>query len=133
MKKSNIKTAKDSLKIKTGSVQNFFADVGAVMQMADNKKSIKLKPRTITFEDPTDMLYFLSAVKIKLINTIRKKPDSITNLAKTMHRNISAVARDVNELEKVGIVQAHSVVNPGHGRCKIIELTATKLTLEAYI
>ena len=80
-----------------------------------------------------EMLHFLSTAKIKLINRIRQQPDSISNLAKDTHRKVSAVTRDINELEKVGIVQTHSVVNPGHGRHKIIQLTASKLKLEASI
>jgi len=79
------------------------------------------------------MLRFLSTAKLKLLRKIREQPDSITNLAKMTHRKVSAVTRDINELEKVGIVKTHSAVNPGHGRHKIIELTAKTLKLEASI
>jgi len=133
MKKTKRRNSHPAIKVKTGSIEDFFATVGSVMQAADKNMPIKIKPKTIIFEDPMDMLYFLSAGKLKLINEIRQKPDSVTNLAKAMHRKVSAVARDVNDLEKVGIVQIHSEINPGHGRRKIIELTAKKLTLEASI
>ncbi len=127
------KTDESLLKVKTGSIDEFFATVGSVMRAADKGEVIKPRIKTLTFEDPMEMLHFLSTAKLKLINRIRQHPDSISNLAKDTHRKVSAVTRDINELEKVGIVQTHSVINPGHGRRKIIELTASKLKLEASI
>jgi len=133
MTSSRRKNTKKRQKIKTGTVEAFFSDVGSAMRAADKKEKIKPRPKTITFEDPLEMLHILSIVKLKLINRIRKKPDSITNLAKATHRRISAVSRDVHELEEVGIVKIHSIVNPGHGRHKLIELTASSLKLEVSI
>lgn len=127
------KNEKKLLKLKTGSVDEYFSKVRAVMRLADKGKVLESGVKTLTFEDPLEMLHFLTRVKILLINRIRKQPDSIKNLAKDTHRKISAVARDVNELEKVGIVKTHSVINPGHGRHKIVELTAKELRLEASI
>lgn len=127
------KNEKSFLKVKPGSVEEFFSTVKSVMRSADKGEAIKPHIKTLTFEDPMEMLHFLSTLKIKLINRIRQHPDSISNLAKYTHRRVSAVARDISELERVGIVKTHSVVNPGHGRHKIIELTATKLKLEASI
>jgi len=127
------KEKKSLLKVKTSTVEEFFSTVGSVMRSADKAEAIKPHVKTLSFEDPMEMLHFLSAAKLKLIHRIRQQSDSITNLAKDTHRKISAVTRDINELEKVGIVKTHSVINPGHGRHKIIELTATKLKLEASI
>lgn len=134
MKNTKPRKIKSSLlKVKPGSIEEFFSTVGSVMRSADKGEPIKPRIRTLTFEDPLEMLRFLSTVKLNLINRIRQQPDSITNLAKDTHRKISAVTRDVNELEKVGIVQTYSAINPGHGRHKIVELTATRLMLEAFI
>ena len=128
------KTIKSSLlKVRPGSVKDFFSTVKSVMRSADKGEAIKPRIRTLSFEDPTEMLHFLSSVKLKLIHRIRQHPDSITNLAKDTHRKISAVRRDINELEKVGIVRIYRVINPGHGHHKIVELTAKKLKLEASI
>jgi len=128
-KKSNTSV----LRVKTGSVEDFFATVKSVMRAADRKEPIKSRVKTLIFEDPLDMLHFLSKAKLILINRIRQQPDSIKNLARDTHRKVTAVSRDINELEKVGIVKTHNVINPGHGRHKIIELTATELKLEASI
>jgi predicted transcriptional regulator len=127
------KSKNSLLKVKPGSVDDFFSTVKSVMHSADKGEKIKSHIKTLTFEDPMEMLHFLSTAKLKLIRRIREQPDSITNLAKDTHRKISAVTRDINELEKVGIVKTHNVINPGHGRHKIIELTAQKLKLEASI
>src|SRR5579862_8151623 len=102
----NIKIKKNesnSLKVKTGSVKEFFSTVSSVMHAADKNEAIKTQMKTLSFEDPLEMLHFLSKAKIKLIHRIRQQPDSIKNLAKDTHRKTSAVLRDVYELEKVGI------------------------------
>lgn len=133
MKKLNPKKdPKKTFTVKIGSAKDFFTSVKKVMKAADKKESIE-KSCTLIFEEPSEMLRFLSVSKINLINSIRKHPDSVTNLAKTMKRNRASVYRDVSELEKFGIVRTHEEINPGHGRHKIVELVASKLKLEAYI
>ena len=129
----NRKNVKSLLKVKTGSIEEFFSSVESVMRSTDKDEALKPHFKTLVFENPMEMLRFLSTTKIKLINRIRHHPDTISNLAKDTDRRISAVTRDINELEKVGIVKTHSVINPGHGKRKIIELTATQLKLEASI
>lgn len=137
MKKSKNKaTVKSKLKVitvKTGTVEEFFANAKATMRAADKGETIKARCATLTFVDPAEMLHFLSAAKIKLINNIRNHPDSITNIAKAVKRNRAAVYRDVHEMEKFGLVKAHEEINPGHGKHKIIELVAPTLKLEALI
>jgi predicted transcriptional regulator len=122
------------LKVKTGSVKDFFASAREVMRTADKGEPIKKRCATLTFIEPTEMLHFLSATKIRLINSIRNHPDSITNLAKATHRKPASVRRDIREMESVGIVKTHEEINPaGHGRHKIVELVAPTLKLEAFI
>ncbi|MCC2666173.1 MAG: MarR family transcriptional regulator [Gammaproteobacteria bacterium] len=122
------------MRVKTGSVKDFFADARNIMRAADKGVPIKKRCATLTFADPAEMLHFLSAAKIKLINNIRKHPNSITNIAKAINRTRAAVRRDIYEMERVGIVKTHEEINPiGHGRHKIVELVASKMKLEAYI
>lgn len=130
VKKQSIKT----MKVKIGSVKDFFDSARDVMRAADHNKPIIKRYATLTFVDPSEMLHFLSAAKIKLIDNIRSHPDSITNIAKAINRPRSAVMRDIHEMESVGIVKTHEEVNPaGHGKHKIVELVASTLKLEAYI
>ena len=138
MKKSKnkkiIKRSTKIMKVKIGSVKDFFASTRKIMHAADKGEPIKKRCATLTFVDPSEMLHFLSAAKIQLIANIRKHPDSITNIAKAIKRTRSAVRRDINEMESVGIVKTHEEVNPGgHGRHKVVELVASTLKLEAYI
>jgi len=67
---------------------------------------------------------------------IRKKPDSISKLAHKLHRSRSAIDKDVQLLESVGIVESEYVINPGHSRCRIIKAIDTrpiKLQVETII
>ena len=135
MKKlKNKKVTVKVMKVKTGTVKEFFANAREVMREADKGKAVKARCATLTFVEPAEMLHFLSAAKIKLINSIRNHPDSITNIAKVIKRTYSAVRRDIHEMESVGIVKTHEEINPaGHGKHKIVELVASTLKLEAYI
>jgi predicted transcriptional regulator len=132
-KQKSKKKMSETFEIKTGSVDDFFSKAKSVMKAADRGESIQNVQKTFIFEDPMEMFHFLSATKLKLIYRIRKHPDSITNIAKAVKRNRAAVYRDINELEKAGILKTHEEVNPGHGRHKIVELVAPFLKFEASI
>jgi predicted transcriptional regulator len=121
------------LKVKTGTVEEFFSIVKNVMRSSDKGERIEQRCATLIFADPTEMLHFLSAAKIKLIKSIRKRPDTVTNIAKIIKRDRSSVNRDILELKKFGLVKIHEEINPGHGRHKIVELTSSLLKLEAII
>lgn len=122
----------NTINVRTGSSQEFMERVKYVMRSADKKEALKLL-QSIMFEDAKELLRLLSDVKLKLIAMIRNHPDSITNIAKAIHRNRSAVGHDIHELEKFGLVKIHEEINPGHGHRKIVELIARKLKLEVYI
>lgn len=121
-----------SILVKTGSIDQFFDHVKSVMKTAD--KGRRIRPScTLVFEDPSEMLRFLSETKINLIKVIRRHPDSITNIAKAIKRKRAAVYRDIHELENFGLVETHEEINPGHGRHKIVMVVASELKLEARI
>lgn len=126
------KTNKAVLTVKIGTVDEFFDNAKKAMRALDKKEPIK-PSRTLVFTEPMEMLHFLSEKKLKLINVIRKHPNSITNIAKITKRNRAAVYRDIHEMEQFGLVKMHEEINPGHGRHKIVELVAPTLKLEAYI
>lgn len=133
-KKTTKSTSPKVLKVRTGSVKDFFKKARRIMRAVDKGEPIKKQCATLTFVDPSEMLHFLSTAKLILIRSIRKNPDSITNIAKATHRNVAAVRRDIREMESVGIVKIHDELNPnGHGRHKIVELVAPTLKLEAFI
>lgn len=121
-----------SITVKVGTADDFMNNVKNIMRAADRGETIN-SSYTLMFQDPSEMLHFLSATKLKLIKRIRQHPGSITDIAKAVKRNRSAVYRDVSEMEKFGLVKTYEEVNPGHGRHKIVELVAPTLKLEAYI
>lgn len=106
--------------VKTESVDDFFARGKRIAKMLD--KGEKITPsRIISFEDPEDLIEFLTKTKQALLAALRKKPDSITGLAHTLHRSRAAIDKDVKQLEAIGILVSEYVINPGHGRCRIIK------------
>ena len=122
-----------SITVKTGTAHDFMENVKHVMREADKGRAIK-SSYTLTFEEPADMLHFLTETKMKLIRTIRKHPDSsITELAKLTKRNRVAIDRDICEMEEFGLLESREDINPGHGKHRIVTMTASKLHLEAYI
>lgn len=121
--------------VKTESIEDFFTRGKHKASLLDQKKSVTLE-RIISFEDPKDLIRFLTEAKLTLLAAIRKKPDSISGLAHTLHRSRSAIDKDVQLLEAIGIVASEYVTNPGHGRCRIIKAVDSnpiRLQVEATI
>jgi predicted transcriptional regulator len=86
---------------------------------------------TITFDNPLTMLEVLTAERIRLCETARRKALSISALAAELNRDPKSVRRDVLKLESAGVVRLHEQINPGHGRVRIVEPTAKRFELIA--
>jgi len=78
----------------------------------------------ITFESPAEMVRLLTPARLDLFQAVKKQTVSIKDLAAALGRDISAVRRDVVALERFGIVSSRQVVNPGHGRSRVISAPA---------
>lgn len=113
------KKGKIFVTVKTESRKDFFARGRRVAKMLDKGEKI-LSSRIISFEDPEDLIEFLTKTKQALLAALRKKPDSISGLANKLHRSRAAIDKDVRQLESVGIVISEYVINPGHGRSRIV-------------
>jgi predicted transcriptional regulator len=81
--------------------------------------------RGITFESAAEMVRLLTPARLNLFETVKKRKVSIQDLARSLGRDVSAVRRDVVALEKFGIVASQHVVNPGHGRVRMISAPAS--------
>lgn len=81
--------------------------------------------RGITFESAADMVRLLTPARLDLFQAVRKRSVSIKELAEVRGRDASAVRRDVSALEKFGIVSSRQVVNPGHGRVRVVSAPAS--------
>ncbi len=106
--------------VKTESREEFFSRGKHIAKMLDKGEKITFS-RIISFEDPEDLIEFLNKTKQALLAALRKKPDSISGLAHKLHRSRAAVNKDVQQLESVGIVTSEYVINPGHGRARIVK------------
>jgi len=92
----------------------------------------RLEPeKIITFADPLDMLECLTAQRVRLCQTARKKRLSISALAEELGRNRGSVTRDVNKLKAYGLIRLRQQINPGHGVVQIVEPIAQKFDLRA--
>jgi predicted transcriptional regulator len=84
---------------------------------------------SITFEDPILMTRTLTVQRVRLFQQVRKKAASISDLAKILKRDVSAVRKDVLKLESVRMVVTKERVNPGHGKVKIVSPVAKEYRL----
>lgn len=118
--------------ITTGSVEEFFARGKALARKVDSGESIE--PSTfIMFEDPEDILEIVTNARICLFRAVKEEPGSITDIARRLHRDRSAVKRDVDVLVGAGLIQICDVPHPGHGRKKYLKAAAKEFQLVAQV
>jgi len=118
--------------VKTGATEDFFKRGRKIAKLADQGARLA-EEKIISFEDPGDVLRLLTAARLSLFRTIKERPGSITDVAERLHRDRSAVKRDVDALERVGLVQVNPKVLPGHGWMKEVSVAARQFRLEAQL
>lgn len=118
--------------ITTASEADFFKRGKDLARLADRGQPIP-EERIISFEDPVEVGKIMTAGKLAVFRAIKEHPSSITRLAERLHRDRSAVKRDVDDLEKIGLVVVQSKTLPGHGLMKEVSVTANHFKLEAYL
>lgn len=111
--------------VKTESRKDFFLRGQRRAKLLDGG-AVLAPERIISFESADDLVKFLSIAKLMLLAAIRKKPDSISKLAIKLHRSRASIDKDIQLLESVGIVESEYVINPGHGRSRIIKAVDAK-------
>lgn len=110
--------------------QEFFARGRRLAALADAGRPIPSES-VISFGDPADLLKMLTPARMALIQAVKARPDSITAIAQRLHRDRSAVKRDVDQLHAAGLVSVEQTTLAGHGVMKRVSLTAHKLRLQA--
>ena len=108
----------------------FFARGKRLAALADAGKPIPSES-VISFGDPADLLKILTPARLALITAVKAQPDSITAIAERLHRDRSAVKRDVDSLHKAGLLAVEQTVLAGHGMMKRVSLVAQKMRLQA--
>jgi predicted transcriptional regulator len=106
--------------VKTETMSDFLNRGKSLAKQLDKGEKLTSQ-RIVSFEDPEDLIKFLTQTKRALLAAIRKKPKSISSLANELHRSRSSIDKDIQMLEAIGIVESEYVSNPGHGRCRLIK------------
>ena len=86
---------------------------------------------TISFEDPLEMLEVLTSERVRLLRKAKAGAAPVADLASSLKRDVRAVSRDVDRLEKAGLLRTSFQTNPGHGRSKFVEPVAREFRLTA--
>jgi len=118
--------------LKVSNEQDFFRRGKALARLADACQPIP-EERTVSFEDPADLLRLLTARRLDVFRSVKGEPGSITAIAGRLLRDRSAVKRDVDQLAQVGLVTIETKTLPGHGQMKEIRAAAGIFRLEAMV
>ena len=120
------------LTIKTATEDDFFRR-GRQLDRAVDRGEALPDERIISFEDPADVMKLITAARLALLRAVKEMPGSITEISARLHRDRSAVKRDIDELERAGLVTIAEKVLPGHGRMKEVRATAMRFSLQAEV
>ena len=118
--------------LKAGNEQDFFRRGKVLARLADAGQPMP-EERTVSFEDPADLLRLLTASRLEVFRSVKREPGSITVIAGRLQRDRSAVKRDVDQLAQVGLVTIETKPLPGHGHMKEIRAAAGVFRLEATV
>lgn len=69
--------------------------------------------------------------RVELLRAAVRKSRSISELALAVHREQSAVSKDVARLARLGLVKVQEVSNAGHGLKKIVVPVAESISINA--
>ena len=118
--------------IRVEKVEAFFERGRNLAKSADQRDAIPFS-RVVAFEDIESLLHVLTEKRVLLLKQIKKSPTSITVLAEKLKRDRSAVTRDVQLLERYGVIQVTDRPLPGHGRQKWVSPVAAEIQLTAVL
>jgi predicted transcriptional regulator len=120
------------LTITTGTEKDFFRRGKGLARRLDRGDRIPVE-NIISFEDPEEILELVTAARVNLFKAVKEEPGSITEIAHRLHRDRSAVKRDVDILAAAGLVQVETRPFSGHGRKKYVKAAAEKFQLVAQV
>ncbi|MGA9625328.1 MAG: HTH domain-containing protein [Bryobacteraceae bacterium] len=118
--------------IRVERVDSFFQRGRKLAKAADRGDAIP-SSRVVAFEDIESLLHVLTEKRVLLLRQVNETPTSISVLAKKLKRDRSAVTRDVQVLERFGVLQVTERSLPGHGRQKWITPLAGEIHLTAVL
>ena len=120
------------LTITTGTEKDFFERGREFARKLDRGE--KIEPEcVISFEDPQELLELVSTARMNLFKSVKEEPGSIAEIARRLHRDRSAVKRDVDKLAQAGLFNVELKPFSGHGRMKVVSAAADKFQLMAQV
>lgn len=79
---------------------------------------------------PADLIRALTPKRLGVLRVAREEPMGVAQLARRLKRDTRAVSRDVDLLERLGLViDTGYDKNPGHGFRRVVRPAARKITL----
>ena len=120
------------IEIRVEPAESFFERGRKLARMADRHQPIP-SSNVIAFEDIESLLHVLTQKRVLLLKQVKETPASISELAKKLKRDRSAVTRDVQILERFGVLQVTEKSLPGHGKQKWVTPVANEIQLIAHL
>jgi predicted transcriptional regulator len=120
------------IEIRVERAESFFERGRKLARMADRHQPIP-SSNIVAFEDIESLLHVLTQKRVLLLKQVKQTPASISDLAKKLKRDRSAVTRDVQILERFGVLQVTEKPLPGHGKQKWITPVAREIQLIAQL
>lgn len=114
--------------IRTDDVEGFFSRAKDAARKADRGNAFE-GTVTLSFEDPQRMFTVLSEARRRLMLEVMREPRTINELSQRLHRNRSAITKDVGLLEEVGLLVSRRQANPGHGIQKVVRSIAPRIEM----
>src|SRR3569832_1398704 len=102
-----------------------------VARALDSKAAKPPHSITLTSVEFVDFISEMTPKRVELLRQAIKKTRSISELADALHREQSAVSKDVARLTKLGQVRLEEVSNAGHGRKKMVVPVAVSISIRA--
>ena len=118
--------------IRVEPVDSFFERGREFAKLADRGSPIP-QSRVVAFDDIESLLHVLTEKRVLLLKQVKETPASISDLAKKLKRDRSAVTRDIQILERFGVVQVSEKPLAGHGRQKWVTPVARHIQLTAQL
>jgi len=126
-------TSKSSkVRVTNDGVKGFFVRAREHARRLDRGETLPPE-MTVSFENANDILSILSPQRIRVLEFAKKGPKPVAGLASGLNRDLRAVSRDVELLERFGLLRSRYETNPGHGKRRIVEPRAAKYQLVAMV
>jgi predicted transcriptional regulator len=118
--------------VKVESPEDFLARGKATARRADRDEALS-EEMTVSFEDPADLMALLTPRRIEVFREVKARPGSLTDISLRLRRDRSAVKRDVDALERAGLVVVSVKKLPGHGLMKEVRASARRIKVQAEV